>query len=105
MGMSDVCPQCDSPDVFIGRCPSCGWQAEWRTRDLEKRHTGRRGGQRKNIPAVKGIRRPKVVEIRQMPNGPMAYVECPECAGGGCAVCYEFGKISLYRWHTLKNNC
>lgn len=43
--------------------------------------------------------------VRLMTPSMSAYVDCPECRGGGCGLCAETGLISLYQWHLWKNNC
>ena len=48
---------------------------------------------------------PPTTRVRQMRHGPMAYVQCPECVGGGCGFCYEQGEIALYRWHVWRRGC
>lgn len=49
--------------------------------------------------------RPKIVREEMRPDGPFAYVHCPECSGGGCGECQETGEMSLYRWHLWKRRC
>ena len=49
--------------------------------------------------------KPKIVRREIRADGPYAYVQCPECSGGGCALCMETGELSLYRWHLWKRNC
>lgn len=46
--------------------------------------------------------RPRVVQRITTDAGPMAYVKCPECNGGGCIECQETGRMSLFRWHLWK---
>lgn len=103
MSASDICPNC-AVLTNIGECPKCGWLCEWRVKWREARNTGRRGGPRKRKIVERGGR-PRIVERVESVGGPIAMVECPECRGGGCGLCVETGKVSLYRWHLWKSDC
>lgn len=79
-------------------------EEDWAGIGRRGRQTGRKP--RTKAEALAAIERQRpVVETRQTATGPVAFVACPDCEGGGCHECQESGKMSLIRWHLWRKTC